>query len=56
MTPLFHLKSCVVCFVCENISMPLIDCKKECYIIEEVIEVDELDKGNISATLGNQDK
>ena len=26
------------------------------YIVEEVIEVDELDKGNISAALGKQDK
>ena len=37
-------------------SRPLIGHKRECYIVEEVIEVDELDKGNISAALGKQDK
>ena len=37
-------------------SRPLIGQKRECYIVEEVIEVDELDKGNISAALGKQDK
>ena len=30
-------------------SRPLIGQKRECYIIEQVIEVDELDKDNISA-------
>ena len=33
-------------------SRPLIGQKKEIYINDEVIEVDELDKGNISAALG----
>ena len=39
-----------VCLV--TFSRPLIGQKSECCIIEEVIEVDELDKGNISAALG----
>ena len=30
-------------------SRPLNGQKRECYIVEEVIKVDELDKGNISA-------
>ena len=34
----------------------LIGERGECYIVEEVIEVDELDKGNLSAALGKQDK
>ena len=33
----------------EIISRPLIGRKYECYIVIEVIDVDELDKGNISA-------
>ena len=37
-------------------SRPLIGQGKECYIVEKVIEVDELDKGNISAALRKQDK
>ena len=37
-------------------SMPLVGQKRECYIVEEVIEVDGLNKGNISAALGKQDK
>ena len=37
-------------------SMPLIGQKSECYIVEEVIKVDELDKGNISPALGQQDE
>ena len=32
-----------------KISRPLIGRKYECYIVIEVIDVDELDKGNISA-------
>ena len=32
-------------------SRPLIGQKRAWYIVEEVIEVDELDKGNISAAL-----
>ena len=32
------------------------DWLKICYIVEEVIEVDELDKSNISAAAENQDK
>ena len=43
-----------VCFV--TFSWPLIGQKRECYILEEVIEVDELDKGNISAASGKQYK
>ena len=43
-----------VCLV--TFSRPLIGQKRECYIVEEVIEVDELDKGNISVVLGKQDK
>ena len=33
----------------------LIGGKYECYIVEEVIEVDELDEGNISAAAGKSD-
>ena len=36
-------------------SKPLIGQKRECYIAEEVIKADELDKGNISTALGKQD-
>ena len=32
----------------------LIGQKRECYIVEEVIEVDELDEANISAAPGNK--
>ena len=49
--PSFFLSICHVTFY-----KPLIGQKWECYIVEEVIEVDELDKGNISAALGKQDK
>ena len=35
-------------------SRPLIGQKKECYIVVEVIEVDDLDKGNVSAASGKQ--
>ena len=34
----------------------LIGPKSECYIVEEVIKVDELDKGNISFAEGKKDK
>ena len=37
-------------------SRPLIGQKKKCYIVKEGIEVDELDKGNISAASGKQYK
>ena len=37
-------------------SRPLIGEKSECYIVEEVIKVDELDKGNIPAASGKQYK
>ena len=47
----FFLSFCHVTF-----SKSLIGQKSECYIVEEVIKVDELDKGNISAALGKQDK
>ena len=43
------LPICLVTF-----SKPRIGQKGECYIVEEVIEVDELDKGNISAASGKQ--
>ena len=33
---------------------PLIGQKRVCYIVEEVIEVDELDEGNISAASANK--
>ena len=39
-----------------KMSWCLIGQKSECYIVEEVIKVDEPDKGNISAALGKQDK
>ena len=35
---------------------PLIDQKRLCYIVEKIIEVDELDKDNISPALGKHDK
>ena len=37
-------------------SRHLIGQKKECYIVEEVIEVDELNEGNITAASVIQDK
>ena len=37
-----------------HISRPLIGQKRECFIVEEVIEVDELDESNISAAAGKQ--
>ena len=43
-----------ICHV--TFSRPLIGQKKECYIVQEVIEVDELDKGNTSAAAGIQEK
>ena len=47
----------VFLYVCAvTFSRPLIGQKRECYIVEEVIEVDELSKGNISAALGKQDE
>ena len=49
--PSVFLSICHVTF-----SRPLIGQKSECYIVKEVIKVDELDKGNISAALGKQDK
>ena len=42
-------------YVCHiTFSRPLIGQKKESYILEEVIEVDDLDKGNISAVAENK--
>ena len=56
-----NVKMCVflsiflsICHV--TFSRPLIGQKGECYIVEEVIYVDELNKGKISAALGKQDK
>ena len=47
----------VFLYVCHvTFPKPLIGQKSECYIVEEVIKVDELDKGNISAALGKQYK
>ena len=43
-----------ICHV--TFSKPLIGQKRECYIVEEVIEVDELEEGNTSAESGKQDK
>ena len=51
---IFYVSS-VFC-MCEMISRPLIGQKNECYIVIEVIEVDELDVGSISAAAGKQDK
>ena len=39
----------ILCRLSDIISRPLIGQKYEYYIVIEVIEVDELDKGNISA-------
>ena len=47
---------CPSVFLPVTFSRPLIGQKSEGYIIEQVIKVDELDKGNISAALGKQDK
>ena len=47
----------VVCLLSsEIISRPLIGRKYESYIIIEVINVDELGEGNISAAAGKKDK
>ena len=43
-------------YLCKIISGPLIGRKQESYIAEDVIEVDELDEGNVSDTAGKQDK
>ena len=52
-----NVKMSVFLYVCAvTFSRPLIGQKRECYIVEEVIEVDELSKGNISAALGKQDE
>ena len=37
-------------------SRPLIGQKRECYIVEEVIEVDKLDEGSISVAAEKQDE
>ena len=44
--------SVLLSFCHVTFTRPLIGQKRECYIVEEVIEVDELDKCNISAALG----
>ena len=49
------MSKCVaLCLV--KFSRPLIGQKRECYIVKEVIEVDELDEGSISAASGKQEK
>ena len=48
---------CITHCVCHiTSSWPLIGQKWECYIVNEVIEADELDKGNIFAAAGKQDE
>ena len=57
---------CVSVYLCKIISRPLIGRKYECYIVIEVIEVDELHEGKmllssspsmtISAVAGKQEK
>ena len=44
--------SVLLSFCHVTFSRPLIGQKRECSIVEEVIEVDELDNGNIPAALG----
>ena len=44
--------SVLLSFLLVTFSRPLIGQKSECCIAKEVIKVDELDKGNISAALG----
>ena len=39
---------------CSPISSPLIGRKYECYVVIEVIDVDELDKGNLTAAVENK--
>ena len=47
----------VFLYVCHvTFSRPLIGQKNECYIVEEGIEVDEIDEGNISAAPEKQYK
>ena len=47
----------VFLYVCHvTFSMPLISQKKESYTVKEVIQVDELNKGNLYAAAGKQDK
>ena len=43
-------------FLSEIISRPLIGQNYECYIVIEVIELEEVDVGNISAAAGKEDK
>ena len=54
-----YLSICLCLSICLSIchvtfSRPLIGQKWECYIVEEVIDVDELNEGNISASAGNK--
>ena len=53
--PASKLILCGVRLLCDIIYRPLIGRKYECYNVIEVIDVDELDKGNISAAAGKQD-
>ena len=46
------MKSCLASLMCVRISMLLIGCKKECYIVEEVIEEDELEDVNVYSAAG----
>ena len=52
---------CVYLFICECIwvvtsILPLIGPNWECYIVEEVIEVDKLNEGNISTAAEKQNE
>ena len=47
-------KLILCCVSSEIISRPLIGQKYECYIVIEVIDVDELDEGNITAAAENK--
>ena len=53
-TPLYKFLSVVRCV--SFFSRLLIGQKLKCHIVKEVIELDELEEGNISATAGKQDK
>ena len=48
--------SVLLSFCHVTFSRPLIGQKRAWYIVEEVIEVDELDKGSISVAAGKQDE
>ena len=43
-------------FFTNNVVDVAVGCKYECYIVEEVIVVDDLDEGNIYDAAGKEDK